>query len=114
MEILLEKITDFLGHLDWVYMLSLIVISYILNKGADSLPFSKIKTLITRPSKMLRSFLLGIVWMWCIFQFRGYKLEADHGKHYLEWMIVSLFFAMLMYQAVVKVLLDKLSEKVRG
>lgn len=115
MELLIEQLEIWFKALDWMYIFSLIIISYFLTKDkvVNGLKgkLSRLRLFLLSIPKVWRVLIIGVLWGVAIFYLRDYNNLPDRGgKKMIEGLISSLFVAMVFYQMFLKKLLGKFSE----
>jgi hypothetical protein len=101
---ILQGLINFLASLDWVYIGSFILISYFLASDTvlTTMKPTRLKLVLLAIPRVWRVLAIGIIWGVAVFWIRDYYKLENNGKDKLEWLISSLFFAMVAYQAIVK------------
>ena len=108
--IALEKFSEYMGNLDWPYIITLIIISHFISqddiiiKGKISTNkfISKIRPFLLSIPRAWRVFLIGIIYGLFIYWVRSYS-----NKEPIEVIFQSLIFAMISH----KLLLEKIMNR---
>lgn len=110
----LAKLMEYLGNLDWGYMITLILLSHFVcrnemldNKFIAQLTWlKKVKTLLLAIPMAWRVLLMGVIYGMVLYWIRDYS-----GKNWLENMVQSLIFAMVSHKLFLEKWLNKLDAK---
>lgn len=99
MEIVLEQFTNFMNTLDWVYIFSFILITYVVQ-------FYKVPELLgnaleLRLPKKYQVVLIGLVYAIIVFFARGYDLTK------IFCLSISFCFATVFHKFLLEVLVDR-------
>ncbi|WP_298546122.1 hypothetical protein [uncultured Aquimarina sp.] len=103
MEIVLEQFTNFLNSLDWAYIFSFMLITYVIN-------YYKIPEFIGRGLGIkLRSryqvLIIGFIYAVVVFCIRGYELSK------VLCLFISFLFATAFYKFLLQVVVERFLPK---
>lgn len=104
METLFMNITNYLNTLDWMYILTFILIGYIIN-------YCKLTDLFTKWIKIrirtrYRVALIGGVYGVIIYFIRGYQLTE------IEILFASFVFAVVFHKLLIEILVNRFFPKI--
>lgn len=99
MEIVLQQFTNFMNSLDWVYIFSFILITYVLQ-------YYKVPEFIgsglgIKLQKKYQVLLIGLVYAVIVFFVRGYEVSK------VLCLFISFFFATVFHKFLLEVIFEK-------
>ncbi len=103
MEILFDTITNYLNTLDWMYILTFILIGYLVN-------YCKLTILITKWAKIrirtrYRVAIVGGLYGMILYFIRGYSYRE------IETLLASFVFALVFHKLLIEVLVNRFFSK---
>ena len=97
----LQKMGDYFAALDWTYIFTFIIISYVL---INKIKISKL-SFLSRINITWKVLAIGIAWGCVIYLLR------DYTRKDVEMLAASMFTGMVLHSAVFKWLFEKLEKK---
>ena len=103
MEILFDNITNYLNALDWMYILTFILIGYIVNYCKLTELFTKLTGLKIRTR--YRVAIVGTIYSVVIYFVRGYRYTE------IEVLLASFVFALVFHNLLIDTLVNRFFPK---